>query len=153
MHTTIFPFSFSQHQRPLKSPWYWVVIANVMVIACGFYMLGSQLLTAPGLSMDLPQSQGQLKGVSVSKVITIAQPNMIFADNAIYTLEAFQKKFATHSTQDVSKDIILIKVNATIDMQTFFTVCDALQNIGYTRIQIAAEESVPSAYWIDAHSL
>lgn len=122
-----------------------VPFLDLCVIALLFALLHSELVFAPGLTIDLPESQArQLEGLPVSAVLTLRR-DMVLFDGGRYTLANLHGGFRRF-LRDRShlpgirkgEPVLLVKMDRQVGMQPFITVCEIARSAGFARIQIAA---------------
>ncbi len=127
---------------------------DVLLIALMFTLLGSGFITAPGFGVDLsaPETSEEalklpetapgkpLPGVTVDEyvsVLNIRGKSMIIFQGHIYSVETFEqamKSFKGHGT-------LLVKMDKSVDAQTFLRVCQLAKEAGFERAQMAAKPS------------
>lgn len=120
-----------------------VPFLDLCVIALLFALLHSELVFAPGLAIDLPDSQHrQLDGQPVTSVLTL-RPDMVLFDGARYRLGNLEAGFRRYfqnleARKRDRRTVLLVKMDKQVGMQPFLSVCEIARAAGFDRVQIAA---------------
>ena len=122
-----------------------VPFLDLCIVALLFTLLHSELVFAPGLTIDLPESRAErLEGLPVTAVLTLRE-NMVLFDGGRFTLGNLESGFRRYLQEVASSPgpkrqdpVLLVKLDRQVGMQPFLTVCEIARVAGFARVQIAA---------------
>ncbi|WYJ08302.1 hypothetical protein P3B99_004085 [Opitutia bacterium KCR 482] len=122
-------------------------LADALLIALMFTVLGSKFILAPGFAVDfggdsLPAAKSPDAAV-VDGDLDVLNANgnsMVIFDGAIFNAETFARKMATEKKR---RGTLLVKADKNLDAQTLLNICESARAGGYTKIHIAARPENP----------
>ena len=133
-----------QHLKPPKMKLDLVPVLDLIVLTLLISLLFTHYLMLPGVRVDLPKTEFSIQqNASKVAVLTIANEGMLFFAGSVYEQSsigrAFQKYFdGSRSTSSV----LLVKAEASMDIQLFLNLCKMAQDAGFGEVQIAADPKV-----------
>ena len=130
---------------------------DILLIALLFTLIGSCFITAPGFGINLSGGQAAgghrsllelpqtapgkaLSGVTVDEsvsVLNIRGKAMIIFQGHIYSEDTFAQAMKDFK----AKGTLLVKMDKSVDAQTFLRICQLAKESGFERAQIAAKPS------------
>ena len=146
-------------EKELNIPEYRMDIASlvdVVVIALFLSFMASRFILAPGLSFDtslnLPVASPSITDSLITnasievKVLTARKDTLFFYDADVYSLDGLSYTFLNQvlpSLDPNRENILLVKADKSISMETFVKIAELAKNAGFTRVQLAVD-SEPS---------
>ena len=118
-------------------------LADGVLIALMFMLLGSKFILATGHSIDLSQTlpvaispETAITDASID-VLNAKGKSMIIFDGAIFNPQSFARKMLSTKSTDNSQKILLIKANKNVDTQTLLDICASAKKGGFKKVHIA----------------
>ena len=66
---------------------------------------------------------------------------MLFFDGSVYTNESIERAFAEYMAKsDADARVLLLKAEATIDLQRFLELCQMAESAGFAQVQLAGSK-------------
>jgi biopolymer transport protein ExbD len=135
------PFGLEQYLKPPKMKLDLVPVLDLIVLALMISLLFTRYLMLPGVRVDLPKTEFSIQqDASKVAVLTIANGGMLFFAGSVYEQgsigQAFQKYFKDSKS---TSSVLLIKAEASMDIQRFLNLCKMAQDAGFAEVQIAAD--------------
>ena len=135
---------FRKSPRPLFP---FLALVDFCAIGTLFLMFSTRFIFTPGLNLELPLGEGIVtEGVSAMGVLTVLSGegvDKLLFEGRIYSslddpafaegLEEFAHKHSSLSS------MLLVKLDRSTSMQTFFQICRIARKSGIDRIHIASE--------------
>lgn len=119
-----------------------VPIADLLCILLFLSLFSSQFIFAPGVTVDLPQSnEVKLTSIPTVDVLTIKRNDLLIFQGRTYSPDNFSFNFESAPPKNpYGTSPILLKVGKNVSMQAFLQISEKARQAGFTQIQIAAEE-------------
>ena len=124
----------------LPNVWSFMCIGVIFVAA---YVLNSNFILMPGLSIDLPTAESTTYA-NVDNVLQIQSNDFMLFDEeflSIKTLPAALKRSLVNSKNHDS--CLLIIVDKTIQLENFIQICDIAKSAGYNNLHLATSKKLP----------
>lgn len=138
------PLNLADNLRKERGNWDWVPYLSLLLIVFFISMFGTRFISAPGVDIDLPVVGARLlemKGAPVNVyVLTIKTENMLLFEGSIYsehTLVAGIKHIVPSG--DLSESTLLIKMDKGVNLETFMSVAERLQELGFKELRLAVQ--------------
>jgi len=131
----------SQLKRPEIKLDY-IPVLDLIVIALLMSLLFTRFVTLPGVRVDLPATDLRMQySAAPVAVLTIGEKGMLFFDGSVYELGTIERAFRRHIEKAGSKEVVLlVKAQASMELQLFLDLCQMAQQAGFVQIQIAGEK-------------
>lgn len=129
-----------KHLKPPRMKLDLIPVLDLMVLTLMISLLFTRYLMIPGVRVDLPKTEFSIQqNASSVAVLTISNGGMLFFAGSVYEQnsigQAFQRYFDTHSAES---PVLLVKAEASMDIQQFLQLCQMAQEAGFYEVQIAA---------------
>lgn len=137
-------FGLKYHLKPPKMKLDLIPVLDLIVLALLISLLFTRYLMLPGVRVDLPTTDIYIKqDASRVAVLTIASGGMLFFAGSVYEQnsigQAFQRYFENGES---TSSVLLVKAEASMDIQTFLDLCQMAQDAGFGEVQVAADPKV-----------
>jgi len=120
----------------------WLPLIDILVIIVFFGLFGSPFVLPQGMSGDLVNFDKQLlSGSEVSAVLTVKSDSMLLFEGKNLRLEDFPSQ-AQAFVANHRHAVLLIRLDRGVGLETFFDICGAARNAGFSRVHVAGEEKV-----------
>ncbi len=140
-HELTAPFGLKDYLTPPKMKLDLVPILDLITLALLFSLLFTRYLLLPGVQIELPKTDLSIQqnGSSVA-VLTIANGDMLFFAGSVHEQNSIGKALQQYFDKNWSDSpVLLVKANASMDIQQFLELCKMAQDAGFEEIQIAAD--------------
>lgn len=137
-------FGLKYHLKQPKMKLDLVPALDLIVLALLISLLFTRYLMLPGVRVDLPKTDIYIQqDASRVAVLTIASGGMLFFAGSVYEQnsigQAFQRYFENGKS---TSSVLLVKAEASMDIQTFLDLCQMAQNAGFSEVQVAADPKI-----------
>jgi len=116
-------------------------LTDIVLLLLIFFLLSSSFVIQPGIKVQLPKSERTEKETQRQIVVTLTEKGQIFLNDRSVTVESLgaqlSRMLATSGT-----DIVIIKADKTVSLQSAVQVMDIAKAVGATRLLIATEPTV-----------
>lgn len=118
-------------------------LADGVLIALMFMLVGSKFILATGHSIDLAQQLPTVKSADVAitdnsiDVLNAKGNSMIIFDGAIFNPQTFARKMSEAKPKNTSRNVLLIKADKNVDTQTLLNICTSAKKGGFKRVHLA----------------
>ena len=137
----IAPFDFKRYLKPPKMKLDLVPVLDLIVLALMISLLFTRYLILPGVRVDLPKTELFIQQDSSRvAVLTIANSGMLLFAGSVYESNSIGPAFQRYFDDiDTDSPILLVKAEASMDIQQFLDLCQMAQSAGFGEVQIAAD--------------
>jgi len=123
-----------------------VPVLDIVVIAMLFSLLFTRFVVIPGVRVDLPATELRMQhSQQPVAVLTISHNGMLFFNGGVYETESivsgFEEYVRTASRSDL---VLLIKAEASLDLQSFLQLCHLAEQVGFVQVQLAGRKELPA---------
>ena len=138
------PFGLERHLKPPKMKLDLVPVLDLIVLALMISLLFTRYLMIPGVRVNLPKTEFSIQqDASKVAVLTIANGGMLFFAGSVYEQNSIGRAFQQYFDDSKSKSsVLLVKAEASMDIQKFLNLCKMAQDAGFGEVQIAADPKV-----------
>lgn len=138
-----FTASFGLLER-LKRPeikFDFIPVLDLMLLALLISLLFTRFVMLPGVRVDLPETDLRLQhDASNVAVLTIGNQGMLFFDGSVYEHRSIEKALRQHlEDHDDEISVLLVKAEATMELQLFLDLCRMAQVAGFDQVQVAGD--------------
>ncbi|MGB0370238.1 MAG: ExbD/TolR family protein [Opitutales bacterium] len=137
-------------RRYRKLGWSWLAILDFVVIGGLMGFVHSDLIFAPGQSIELPRS-GNVESRRIEAVLTVSGDLYLF-DGQVFRAENIEdgfKAFFEENEKLKGRSTILIKMDAQAPSRALLDVCEQAQTAGFAAVHVAEnpeEETTNSVF-------
>ena len=123
-----------------------VPILDLLVLALLVSLLFTRFVMLPGVRVELPATDLRMQHEASSvAVLTIGNRGMLFFAGRVYehgTVEAaFEQHVAAMRAADPDEAVVLlVKAQASMDLQLFLDLCEMAQAAGFDEVQVAGQK-------------
>jgi biopolymer transport protein ExbD len=146
IHSLTRPLGLGNYRKVTK-PWFpFLPMVDFCGMACLFFLLSTQIIFTPGVSIDLPKveqhTQSGLNSMGVLTILTGTGTDKILFDgymwnlhdpNLFKALQEFDQRYAPQDTY------LLVKMDSKTPGQTLHDLSSIARSAGIERLHIAAE--------------
>lgn len=134
-------FDLKRHLKPPKMKLDLVPVLDLIVLSLLISLLFTRFLILPGVRVDLPQADLSIQqDASKVAVLTIANGGMLFFAGRVYEQDSIGQALRQYFDKSKSKSpVLLVKAEASMDIQRFLDLCQMAQDAGFGEVQIAAD--------------
>jgi biopolymer transport protein ExbD len=138
------PFDLERHLSPPKMNLDLVPVLDLIVLALMISLLFTRYLMIPGVRVDLPKVELSIQqDASRVAVLTIANSGMLFFAGNVFEQNSIRQGFQQYFDNSKSESpVLLVKAEASMDIQQFLELCKMAQDAGFGEVQIAADPKV-----------
>ncbi len=152
-----FTMSFGLLER-LKRPEIkidFIPVLDLLVLALLVSLLFTRFVMLPGVRVNLPETDLRMQGdASEVAVLTIGNEGMLFFAGSVYEHSSVEKAFRRYLDDRGERDVILlVKAEASIELQLFLDLCRMAQSAGFDEVQIAGDQEEKALNLIPGNSL
>ena len=135
------PFGLKRYLTPPKMKLDLVPVIDIIVLTLLTSLLFTRYLILPGVRVDLPKTELSIQqSASDVTVLTIANSGMLFFAGSVYEQNSIEQAFQKYFDDSRSKSpVLLVKADASMDIQQFLELCQMAQDAGFSEVQIAAD--------------
>jgi biopolymer transport protein ExbD len=131
-----------------------VPVLDLIVIALLISLLFTRFVMLPGVRVDLPATDLRMQhNDSPVAVLTIGNKGMLYFDGSVYEQTSIAKAFREHVQGALGKHVLLVKAQATMELQLFLDLCRMAQEAGFVQVQLAGEKVEKSLDFIPVDAL
>ncbi|WP_269526363.1 ExbD/TolR family protein [Coraliomargarita parva] len=117
-------------------------LLDLAFIAMLFGLLFTRFVTMPGVRLDLPQTDLRMQhNASNIAILTVGNGGALYFDGSIHNMntvrQAFRDRFEASDGSDLA---LLVKAEASLDLQGFLDICKMAQDAGFSQVQIVGGE-------------
>lgn len=119
-----------------------IPLLDILVLCLLFTLFSSKFITAPGLTVTLPDIAIDNKcGLIPTSVLTISDTDKIFFEGKIWPIESLETAFNNYiQNHSLAQDAtLLIKMSQYAHLETFFQISILAKHAGFKQIQIASK--------------
>ena len=119
-----------------------IPVLDLMVLALLTSLLFTRFVMLPGVRVNLPATDLRMQhDTSEVAVLTIGNQGMLFFAGSVYEHGSIQRAFRRHlKGREKGTSILLVKAEASMDLQLFLDLCRMAQSTGFDEVQIAGNE-------------
>lgn len=135
-------FGLKQYLKPPKMKLDLVPVLDMIILAMLISLLFTRYLILPGVRVDLPKTDMPIQqdASNDTAVLTIANRGMLFFAGGVYEKNSIGRAFRQYVEGGKSKSpVLLVKAEASMDIQRFLDLCQMAQNAGFGEVQVAAD--------------
>ena len=137
-------FGLERHLKPPKMKLDLIPVLDLIVLALLISLLFTRYLMLPGVRVDLPKTEFTIQqNSSKVAVLTIANGGMLFFAGSVYEQSSIGQAFQKYLNGSKStSSVLLVKAEASMDIQQFLNLCKMAQDAGFSEVQIAADPKI-----------
>jgi len=119
-----------------------VPVLDLMVIALLVSLVFTRFVMLPGVRVDLPTTDLRMHYTqNPVAVLTIQNRGMLFFDGSVYSNESIARAFEDYiEAASGESNVLLVKPEATIDLQRFLDICQMAEAAGFSQVQLAGSK-------------
>jgi len=119
-----------------------VAILDLMTIALLVGLLFTRFVVLPGVRVDLPKTELRMpQNASNVAVLTIGNQGMLFFAGGVYEIDSIERAFQRYmAVRNGDGAVVLLKAQASIDLQMFLDLCQMAQEAGFDQVQISGQK-------------
>lgn len=120
-----------------------IAVLDLMVIALLVGLLFTRFVILPGVRVDLPKTELRMpQNLPDVAVLTIGNQGMLFFAGGVYEIDSIERAFNRYmAAREDSDAVVLIKAQASINLQMFLDLCQMAQNAGFVQVQISGQKT------------
>lgn len=133
------PFGFSERLKRPRSGLDMIPVLDLLVIALLISLLFTRFVALPGVRVDLPVTDLRMpqSGPGVA-VMTVGHNGMLFFNGSVYDGASVERAFHRYVAEaGEGEKALLLKVQSSMDVQSFMDLCEAAQEAGFAQVQIS----------------
>jgi len=118
-------------------------ILDLLALALLMSLVFTRFVVVPGARVDLPATELRTQHIpGPVAVLTIESEGMLFFDGGVYESGDIRRGFRNY-VENVSQSspVLLIKAEASMDLQAFLRLCRMAQEAGFAEVQITGEKA------------
>ena len=119
-----------------------IPVLDLMLLALLVSLLFTRFVMLPGVRVNLPETDLRMQhDASEVAVLTIGNEGMLFFDGSVYEHASVEEAFRRH-LQDRGEPhvILLVKAEASMELQLFLDLCRMAQVAGFDEVQVAGDQ-------------
>jgi biopolymer transport protein ExbD len=119
-----------------------IAVLDLLVLALLISLLFTRFVMLPGVRVNLPETDLRLQHDAAEvAVLTIGNGGMLFFDGSVYEHGSVEKAFGRHLEDRTEQNaVLLVKADASMELQLFLGLCRMAQRAGFTEVQIAGDQ-------------
>ncbi len=119
-----------------------IPLLDLMVLALLISLLFTRFVMLPGVRVSLPETDLRMQhDASEVAVLTIGNEGMLFFDGSVYEHGSIEKAFRRHlEGHGEETSVLLVKAEASMELQLFLDLCRMAQTAGFDEVQIAGDQ-------------
>ncbi|MFP4673781.1 MAG: ExbD/TolR family protein [Opitutales bacterium] len=121
-----------------------VPVLDLLVLALLFSLLFTRFVAFPGVHVNLPVTDLRIRqGAGAAAVLTIEHKGMLLFDGKVYDFQTIEGAFHSHMEEadENQETVLLVKAQASMELEAFLELCRMAQEAGFAQIQIAGAKS------------
>jgi biopolymer transport protein ExbD len=132
-----------------------IPVLDLMVLALLVSLLFTRFVMLPGVRVNLPETDLRMQhDASEVAVLTIGNGGMLFFDGSVYEHGSVEQAFRHHLEGRGSEPaILLVKAEASMELQLFLDLCQMAQQAGFDEVQVAGDQVEETLELIPADAL
>lgn len=136
-------FGLLERVPVLKSGFDFIAVLDILTIALLISLLFTRFVILPGVRVDLPATDLRMpQNASDVAVLTVGNNGMLFFAGGVYQLSSIDQAFRKYIEQQNTNDaVVLLKTEATMDLQIFLELCQMAQSAGFAQVQISGQKA------------
>jgi biopolymer transport protein ExbD len=136
-------FGLAERIPHLKVGFDLVAVIDLLAIALLVGLLFTRFVVLPGIRVDLPVTDLRMpQNATDVAVLTIGNNGMLFFSGGVYRLSTVDEAFRRYIDKRKSQNaVVLLKTEATIDLQMFLELCQMAQAAGFAQVQISGQKA------------
>ena len=119
-------------------------LVNVVFLLLLFFVLNSQLVTPPGLPVNLPPTDAPVVITVQPLIVTAARDDLLFFDNQPVAIEKLEHTLRDAVQQGRARELI-IRADSHVSHGVVTEIMSAALRAGIPTVNIAARPEVPAA--------
>lgn len=140
------PFGLIDRLKQPKIKMDVIPVLDLIVLALLISLLFTRFVMLPGVRVNLPETELRMQHDSAKLVVlTIGNHGMLFFAGKVYEHASIERAFHRYF-EDRAKEraVLLIKAEASIELQLFMDLCWMAQSAGFNQVQIAGGQAEAS---------
>ena len=136
------PFGFARHLKKSSGALDFIPFVDLIVVGLFVSLMFTRFVVLPGVKVDLPATDMRIQhsGSGVA-VLTIGANQMLFFNNGVYEAATIGRSFGDFVESNGKEDLaLLIKVQSSMDVQTFLQLVELAQGAGFSQVQIVGQK-------------
>ncbi|MFQ3270256.1 MAG: biopolymer transport protein ExbD, partial [Lentimonas sp.] len=119
-----------------------IPVLDLMLLALLISLLFTRFVMLPGVRVNLPETDLRMQhNASEVAVLTIGNQGMLFFAGSVYEHSSIERAFRKHlEDRDEQASILLVKAEASMELQLFLDLCRMAQSAGFDEVQIAGDQ-------------
>ena len=119
-----------------------IPVLDLMLLALLISLLFTRFVMLPGVRVDLPETDLRMQhDASEVAVLTIGNQGMLFFAGSVYEHGSIEQAFEKHlEGRDEQVSVLLVKAEASMELQLFLDLCRMAQTAGFDEVQIAGDQ-------------
>jgi len=119
-----------------------IPVLDLMVLALLISLLFTRFVMLPGVRVNLPEADLRMQhDASEVAVLTIGNQGMLFFAGSVYEHGSIERAFRKYlKGRDEEASILLVKAEASMELQLFLDLCRMAQVAGFDEVQIASDQ-------------
>jgi biopolymer transport protein ExbD len=118
-----------------------IPVLDLMVLALLVSLLFTRFVILPGVRVNLPETDLRMQhDASEVAVLTIGNEGMLFFAGSVYERGSIEQAFRRHlEDRGEQTSVLLVKAEASMELQFFLDLCRMAQTAGFDEVQIAGD--------------
>lgn len=119
-----------------------IPVLDLLVLALLISLLFTRFVMLPGVRVNLPETDLRMQhDASEVAVLTIGNEGMLFFDGSVYEHGSVEEAFLRHlEDRGEENAILLVKAEASMELQLFLDLCRMAQSAGFDEVQVAGDQ-------------
>lgn len=119
-----------------------IPVLDLLVLALLISLLFTRFVMLPGVRVNLPETDLRMQhDASEVAVLTIGNEGMLFFDGSVYEHGSVEAAFLRHLEDRGEENVILlVKAEASMELQLFLDLCRMAQSAGFDEVQVAGDQ-------------
>lgn len=119
-----------------------IPVLDLLVLALLISLLFTRFVMLPGVRVSLPETDLRMQhDASEVAVLTIGNQGMLFFAGSVYEHSSIERAFRSHLEEsDEPTSVLLVKAEASMELQLFLDLCQMAQSAGFNEVQIAGDQ-------------
>ena len=137
------PFRLTGRLKKPKNGLDLIPVLDLLVIALLVSLLFTRFVVSPGVRVELPSTDMRMQhSPSAVAVMTIGSNGMLFFNGRVYDEKSIRRAFSGFVENAGNEEVaLLVKVQSSMNIQSFLALCQAAQNAGFHQVQISGRKS------------
>lgn len=119
-----------------------VPVLDLIVIALLVSLVFTRFVVLPGVRVDLPTTDLRMQySESPVAVLTIENRGMLFFNGSVFSRASIGSAFEDYLFESqAASNVLLVKAEASIDLQRFLDICRMAETAGFSQVQLAGRK-------------